>query len=117
MKNEKNILAEIGNQNPFTVPQNYFENFAVAMEQQIFTEKKEAKTIPLYSKLKPFYYIAAAVVMAFFAGDYLIMKTSNDINVADSAETYSMPEHSDVLLAYIDEHTLVEYYLTSGEEL
>ena len=115
MKNENNILAEIGNKNPFTVPENYFENFAAAMEQKISAEKK-TKIIPLYNKLKPFYYIAAAVVLAFFVGDYLTIKTSTGID-AEYAETYTMPESSDVLLAYIDEHTLVEYYLTAGEEL
>ena len=113
MKNENNILTEIGNKNPFTVPQNYFENFAATMEQKISAEKKETKIIPLYSKLKPFYYIAAAVVLAFFVGDYLTMKTSIGTMVADTTETVAVPEQSDVLLAYIDEHTLVEYYLTN----
>jgi len=112
MKNETNILNEIGNKNPFTVPQNYFENFAAAMEQKISAEKKETKIIPLYNKLKPLYYIAAAVVLAFFVGDYLTMKTASNANFTNLAETAAMPEQSDILLAYIDEHTLVEYYLT-----
>ena len=113
MNNEKNILAEIGNKNPFTVPENYFESFATEMEKKISVEKKETKIIPLYNKLKPFYYIAAAVVLAFFVGDYLTMKTSTGTDTADFAENAVTLEQPDVLLAYIDEHTLVEYYLTN----
>ena len=111
MQNEKNILAEIGNKNPFTVPQNYFENFAATMEKKISVEKKEAKIIPLYNKLKPLYYIAAAVALVFFVGDYLNMKTTSNVVTNDFAETFTM-EHSDIWLAYIDEYTLMEYYLT-----
>jgi hypothetical protein len=112
MKNERNILDQIGNQNPFRVPDNYFENFAAAMEQKI-SEKKETKIIPLYRKLKPLYYIAAAVVLAFFAGDYLTMKTSNEALYAEQTE---IEQQSDVLLAFVDEQTLVNYYLADEEE-
>ena len=115
MKNETNILAEIGNKNPFTVPQNYFENFVAEMEQKISVKKKETKIVPLYRKLKPLYYIAAAVVLTFFAGDYLMMKTTSNAAVTDFAENATIYEQSDILLAYIDEHTLVEYYLTNEE--
>ncbi|GHT35303.1 hypothetical protein FACS189434_12920 [Bacteroidia bacterium] len=118
MKNDHNIL-EIGNKNPFRVPENYFENFAAAMEQKILAESQaKSKIIPLYRKIKPLYYIAAAVVLAFFVGDYLTMKTASDDEtmVASQTETEITEQQSDVLLAFVDKQTLVDYYLTDEEE-
>lgn len=35
MKNENNILEQIGNKNPYKVPENYFEDFANNMDKLI----------------------------------------------------------------------------------
>jgi hypothetical protein len=80
MKNEKSILEEIGNKNPYKVPENYFENFADNMDKMIesmplpegLTEEKEVtpvkpasgKVISLVSdRLKPLLKVAAVVAI------------------------------------------------------
>ena len=110
MDTNKNILNEIGNSNPFTVPPNYFENFAANIEKQVLQQKKETKIIPLYQKLKPVFYIAAVVVLAFFVSDYFLLKSEANERALLAAESnYTVLEHSDMLLSYIDEGILIDF--------
>lgn len=116
MEKKKYTLNDIGNKNPFAVPDNYFEEFSVNIEKQISSEKK-AVTVPLFQKLRPLFYAAAVLIGVFFVGDYLSLKTSsnsnnNTLNVADSAIT---EEQSEALLAYIDENTLIEFLINQDE--
>jgi hypothetical protein len=123
MEKEYKILDKIGNKNPFTVPDNYFEDFAVNIqkkisEQELSTEKenkKSAKTLPFVQKLKPFLYAAASLALIFVAGDYLTMKTqspSQDFMPLVETTTISVSEEDkrmDLLLSYIDENALIDY--------
>lgn len=79
MKNENNILEQIGNKNPYKVPENYFEDFANNMDKLIdsmplpegLEEKvQEAETKPagnvismVTERLKPLMRVAAVVAI------------------------------------------------------
>lgn len=79
MKNENNILEQIGNKNPYKVPENYFEDFANNMDKLIdsmplpegLEEKvQEAEPKPagnvismVTKRLKPLMRVAAVVAI------------------------------------------------------
>lgn len=79
MKNENNILEQIGNKNPYKVPENYFEDFANNMDKLIdsmplpegLEEKvQEAEPKPagnvismVAERLKPLMRVAAVVAI------------------------------------------------------
>ncbi|MBR2370218.1 MAG: hypothetical protein IKA83_08720 [Paludibacteraceae bacterium] len=79
MKNENNILEQIGNKNPYKVPENYFEDFANNMDKLIdsmplpegLEEKvQEAEPKPagnvismVTERLKPLMRVAAVVAI------------------------------------------------------
>ena len=79
MKNENNILEQIGNKNPYKVPENYFEDFANNMDKLIDSmplpeglEEKVQETEPkpagnvislVTERLKPLMRVAAVVAI------------------------------------------------------
>ena len=78
MKNENNILEQIGNKNPYKVPENYFEDFANNMDKLIDSmplpeglEEKSAETevkpagksFSLVDRFKPLMRVAAVVAI------------------------------------------------------
>ena len=79
MKNENNILEQVGNKNPYKVPENYFEDFANNMDKLIdsmplpegLEEKvQEAEPKPagnvislVTERLKPLMRVAAVVAI------------------------------------------------------
>ena len=63
MKNKRNIsLEEIGKGLPFSVPENYFDQFAIQMERQIGYTNSYRKI------LRPWMYMAAMFVGIFIVG-------------------------------------------------
>lgn len=58
--NKKTTLNEISKGNPFKVPENYFEDFASRMEEQIASE---SKVVFMFHKFRPFLYVAASVLV------------------------------------------------------
>ena len=108
MKQDDNILNKFGNKRPFSVPENYFENFAVEMEKQIAPKKGETKTVPFITKLKPFLYAAAMFALVFTVGNYLT-KSNDDVDTIMVTEI--VIEQNDLFLTYLDEDTLIEYLI------
>lgn len=111
MKKSDDILNKIGNKNPFSVPENYFEDFSKKIAEQ--TAEKQ---VSFFEKTKPILYFAA-----MFAGFILIFQllmpfTSNkttsmgiENNLADN-QTKQI-EYREFLLENIDEESMIEYLL------
>lgn len=100
MKPNKHIsLAEIGKELPFGVPENYFEHFAVQMDEQIVS-----KSIPVRKLLKPWMYMAAMFVGVLFSGQIFYNKYQN--NTSLNAENYEF-----YVLSQVDETALIDYYV------
>ncbi len=102
MKNNEHIsLNEIGNKIPFTVPENYFEQFALNIESQT----KEV-TIPVRQLLKPWMFMAAAFigVLLFAKVTYSVYSTSQDKN----NENYEM-----YVMSQLDESVVYDYYVNN----
>ncbi len=111
MEKNDNILDQTGNKRPFSVPENYFEDFAVNIERRI-SSKKKVVTVPLFQKIKPYLYAAAMFAGILLVGDYLMMKTNpQDKMLVASEIVIPFMEQSDLLLSYVDESTLIEFLI------
>lgn len=70
-KEETNLLNRCGKENPFKVPEGYFENFAEQLMDKL-PEKApvEAPDITLWMRIRPWVYMAA-----MFCGIMLMVRT------------------------------------------
>lgn len=106
MKNNKSIsLDDIGNELPFGVPNDYFEQFALQIRREI-----EIKSIPSSRTLKPWFYRAAilvgiVVVSNIFYSHYQqlkIIKDNNNISQEDESYVLSQVDESTLMDCYVD---------------
>ncbi len=108
MEKNNNILEKTGNRKHFSVPENYFENFAAVINKKI--SEKETPTISLFSKMKPYIYGAAMFALIFTAGHFVTKNSENKNAIAYIEETQTF-DQSDLLLAYVDESTLTDFII------
>ena len=106
MKNKNNIsLEDIGNKLPFSVPDNYFEEFANQIDGQV-----QIKPVPIIRLLKPWMYMAAMFLALFFIGQIAYNSYENKESDLALVENYDL-----YVLSQIDENEIVEYYLANEE--
>jgi hypothetical protein len=100
MKNNKNILIdEMSKELPFTVPESYFNQFALQIEEQIGFKRSITKKV-----LKPWMYVAAMFVGILIADQ--VFYTINQNNAARSAENYES-----YVLSQVDENSVADLYI------
>jgi hypothetical protein len=99
MKNNKNIsIEEIGKELPFSVPENYFEQFALQIEEQIGARKHRSRF------LRSWMYVAATIVAIFVIGTVSYnINQRNMIKNSDNYEAYVM--------AQVNETAVMDYYV------
>lgn len=98
-KNKHISLNEIGKELPFGVPNDYFEQFAVQMDDQI-----GFKPVIAHKLLRPWMYIAAMFVGVLLTGQILYNINQND--TTQNAENYEL-----YVLSQVDETVLMDYYV------
>ncbi len=98
--NTKYSLKDAGTRLPFDVPENYFDEFVVQMEQLTGNQK-----VPIKRMAHSWLYMAAMFIGLFFVGNILlqVFKT-NRINHAEDYEVY--------LLSQLDESVYYDYYFS-----
>jgi hypothetical protein len=106
MKTKKHIsLDEIENKIPFGVPENYFENFAVQIDEQIGNS-----TAPIKRLFQPWMYMAAMFIGVFIMAQ--IFYTFYHNKTTSNIESYEL-----YVLSQVDESSLIDFYLLeSGEK-
>lgn len=116
MKEEDNILRKVGTDNPFRVPDGYFERLTGEVMARLPEQKKpafEIKEPTLWDKVKPWLYMAA-----MFAGAALIIRMASDQrpeNLPDEMEIQEMEYISSVAdQSMLDDYSLY-MYLTDAE--
>lgn len=104
-ENKKISLEKLEQKIPFSVPNKYFEDFALEMEHKI----TENKTIHI-NKIKSWMYVAAVFVGLIIIGGTYYSHTANNSNVSlsENYETY--------VLSQVDESSLVDYYLSNEKK-
>lgn len=116
MKEEDTILRKVGTDNPFRVPEGYFEQFSESLMERL---PKQATLVPeatkeptLWDKVKPWVYMAA-----MFAGAALIIRTASGGRVDDVAD--SEVQEMELISEAVDYSMLDDYslyvYLTDAE--
>jgi hypothetical protein len=100
MKNNKNILIEeISRELPFSVPENYFNQFALQMDEQIGFKRSIIRT-----SFKSWMYMAAMFIGILIMGQ--VFYTVNQNNITNNAEKYEA-----YVLSQVDENSLVDAYV------
>ncbi len=105
MKTKKNIsLVEIGQDLPFSVPENYFEQFALQIDQQIGYKQRVA-----HKFIRPWMYAAAMVVVIMILGPVFYSVYQNKTAVSnENYESY--------VLSQVDETVMMDYYMDNSEK-
>ena len=99
MKKNKHIsLEEIGKDLPFGVPDNYFDQFALQMEDKVMF-----KRISLRKIMKPWMYMAAMFIGVLLIGQ--IIYSVYQANTSKNAENYES-----YVLSQVDETSILDYY-------
>lgn len=100
MKKQKKItLEEIGKELPFSIPENYFENFALQIEEKIGYKSRIKNRF-----IKPWMYIAAMFVGVMLTSQILYsVYQKNTIQNNENYESY--------VLSQVDESALMDYYV------
>ena len=100
MKNKQGILLEeIGKELPFSVPENYFNQFALQIEERIGYKQSTIRKF-----LNPWMYMAAMFVGILIMGQ--VFYTTHQNNLTKNAENYET-----YVLSQVDENSLVDYYV------
>lgn len=100
MKGKKYIsLEEIEKKVPFSVPENYFENFATKMDEQLGLKKEKAR----YA-IRSWMYIAAIFVGIVVFGQVYF-------NIFNLNSTSTTENYSQYVLSQLDETSMMDYYL------
>ena len=103
MTNEEKLIEEhLGKQNPFRVPEGYFDSFADRLMQQLpeqqEQEVKPAKTVRMKA-LRPILVAAACVAVAIFSikqNNVAAVTSNTDEEYLDEAADYVMLDNADI---------------------
>lgn len=101
-KQNKSGLKEIGKRNPFTVPENYFGDFALQMDQMVGAPKMKARFV-----VAPWMYVAAMVMGLFVLVNVFYKIHQNNEKNNENYELYVMSQTDDMAIA--------DYYLTTDD--
>lgn len=102
MEKRKHISFEkADNKLPFTVPENYFEDFALQMDAQL-----TVKPVSVIKLLRPWMYFAAMFLGVLFLSriGYNVYQDKNNTLLAENYDLY--------ILSQVDEAEIIDYYLT-----
>lgn len=107
---EKYLKSKIGNRNPFTVPEGYFEQVTGQIMQNL--PAQEPKKPALIMQLRPFLYAAACICFAIFGVSiYLNTQTPETLQLQSSVQEKSI-DYNDL---FIDE--AADYAMFDNEDI
>jgi hypothetical protein len=115
MIKDKYTLEELRDRDPFRVPEGYFEGFTETLMSRIPEKKPLAEKISLYTRVKPWLYMAAA-----FTG---ILVLFNVIRQPDNASQFdnltnnepiviTVPDEDEEFMEYIEDMYVDKYALS-----
>lgn len=126
MKEDTELKKKIGKENPFKVPEGYFENIVPEIMKQLpEAEAQESVEITMWERVKPWVYMVAMFCGLMF-GLRVMMNdkpVSTGINAGDVSMTDSVQgipdEYIDPILdqAMMDDYTLYMYLTDADLEI
>ncbi|MDR0973575.1 MAG: hypothetical protein LBM61_06280 [Prevotellaceae bacterium] len=110
MKEEDQILRKVGTENPFTVPDGYFEHLTSDvmghLPERNETEILQPVRITMWTRLKPYIYLAA-----MFVGAALIIRIASTPTVTPTTMNDSIAEITELIGGMEDESIISDEYL------
>ena len=120
MNPEEKILQKIGKKNPFTVPENYFENFTQELMDKLPAKEAVLQTEAptLWQRVKPWLYMAAMfcgimLSVRIFVGEP--QKEEFPISLAEAAMLPTEEWETLVRRTSVDDYDLYELLLTEED--
>jgi hypothetical protein len=94
MNPEEKILQKIGKKNPFTVPENYFENFTQELMDKLPAKEAVLQTEAptLWQQVKPWLYMAAMFCGIMLSVRIFVGKPQQEEFPISQAEAEMLPE-------------------------
>lgn len=117
-KNKPFKLDEINKKSPFKVPDNYFDDFAKNMQHQIENEP-HAVVIPFTTKIRPYLYVAASLLIIFSITFVALNTSEKEENVYAKKNKDSITTTSTQLAntSTVSDELVEDYYSLDDEEL
>lgn len=126
MKEDTELKNRLGNENPFKVPEGYFENIVPEIMKQLpEAEVQESGEISMWEKVKPWVYMVAMFCGLMFGLRVMMMDkplsrdtVSSNVSMTDSVQ--GIPdEYIDPILdqAMMDDYTLYMYLTDADIEI
>ena len=120
MGKEDNILMKVGTQNPFRVPENYFEDFTQELMNKL-PEKEPMQHLSeptLWQRVKPWVYMTAMFVgimlsVRIFVGEP--QKEKFPISLAEAAMLSTEEWETLIRRTSVDDYALYELLLTEED--
>lgn len=126
MKEDTELKKKIGKENPFKVPEGYFENIVPEIMKQLpEAEVQESVEITMWERVKPWVYMVAMFCGLMFGLRVMMMdkpvnKEMNTDNVSMTDSVQGIPdEYIDPILdqAMMDDYTLYMYLTDADLEI
>lgn len=126
MKEDTELKNRIGKENPFKVPEGYFENIVPEIMKQLpETEVQEEVEVTMWERVKPWVYMVAMFCGLMFGLRVMMMdkpvnKEMNTDNVSMTDSVQGIPdEYIDPILdqAMMDDYTLYMYLTDADLEI
>lgn len=126
MKEDTELKKKIGKENPFKVPEGYFENIVPEIMKQLpEAEAQESVEITMWERVKPWVYMVAMFCGLMFGLRVMMMdkpvnKEINTDNVSMTDSLEGIPdEYIDPILdqAMMDDYTLYMYLTDADLEI
>ncbi len=109
MKEEDNILRQVGTENPFRVPEGYFEHLTSDIMSRL-PEKESVmpptRPVSLWDKIKPWIYMAA-----MFVGAALIIRVASTGHTPADTVSDEMDQEMEYIHMAMDNTMLDDYSL------
>ena len=118
MKEEKYLIEKVGRENPFRVPEGYFDTLASQVMSRVDAEGNEAQEIPMPVKkaktvwLRPVLYAAASVCALFIS----VVAYQSHSDQGTAAPTQTVVANNQMLMDdYFDE--AADYVMLDNQDI
>ena len=118
MNEEEYLKSKVGNRNPFTVPEGYFEQLAQQVMDRIPAATQEVKPAPkktVFKQLRPWLYAAACVCVGVFTAGVLFNSQNDNSKELEQMATLEQENINYYSDNYIDEEA--DYAMFDNQEI
>ena len=118
MNEEEYLKSKVGNRNPFTVPEGYFEQLAQQMMDRIPATTQEVKPAPkktVFKQLRPWLYAAACICVGVFTAGVLFNSQNDNSKELEQMATLEQENINYYSDNYIDEEA--DYAMFDNQEI